>query len=261
MNILFVGDIVARPGRRVLFSHIESIKKRYEIDFSIVNVENAAGGFGVTEDLAHEFLDHGVDVMTTGNHVWDKSEALEFIDTWPNLVRPANFPEGTPGRGWTVVTSGGGHRVAVVNLMGVVFMHPMLDCPFRCVDKVMEEIPDDVDAIVVDFHAEATSEKVAMGWYLDGRASAVLGTHTHIPTADERVLPEGTAFICDAGMTGCYDSVIGMDVKKTLRRFVKKTPQRLEVARGKGTLRGVVFSVDTTTGKSLSIERVTEKEH
>lgn len=257
MNVLFVGDIVAKPGRRVLFDNLEDIRSRHSVDLVIVNVENAAGGFGITEDLADEFRNRGVDVMTTGNHVWDKSEALEFIANSSDLIRPANYPEGTPGAGWTVTTLKDGNRVGVVNVMGAVFMHPTLDCPFRSVDAVLEEMPSDLNGIIVDFHAEATSEKVAMGWHLDGRVSAVLGTHTHIPTADERVLPAGTAFLTDAGMTGCYDSVIGMDVGRTLKRFVHKTPMRLEVARGKGTLRGAVISIDPQTGLSTHIERVT----
>jgi len=229
MNVLFVGDIVAKPGRRVLFDNLDDLRSRHSIDVVIVNVENAAGGFGI-----------------------------EFINESSDLLRPANYPEDTPGPGWTVTTLKNGNRLGVVNVMGAVFMHPTLDCPFRCVDAVLEAMPDDLNGVFVDFHAEATSEKVAMGWYLDGRVSAVVGTHTHIPTADERVLPEGTAFLTDAGMTGCYDSVIGMDVGRTLKRFVHKTPMRLEPARGKGTLRGAVITIDPDTGLSTRIERVTE---
>ncbi len=254
--ILFVGDVVAKGGRRAVFSGLESLSAEYDIDLVVVNGENAAGGFGVTQSVVDEFFNHGVDVITTGNHAWDKREALGFIDDEPRLLRPENYPPGTPGRGWHLAVSRTGERVGVLNTMGRVFMHPDLDCPFRCADRVLESIPSDVKVILVDFHAEASSEKVAMGWYLDGRVSAVVGTHTHIPTADERVLPGGTAFISDVGMTGCYNSVIGMKTEGSLRRFLSKVPQRLEPATGVATFCGVLIDVDELTGKSRSIKRI-----
>jgi len=260
MKFLFVGDVVARPGRRALFDNLDSLRDEHAIDVVIVNVENAAGGFGVTEELVDEFLDHEIDVLSTGNHIWDKREALEFIERFPRLLRPANYPAGTPGAGHVIHRTAAGLRVGVINLMGMVFMHPVLDCPFAQANRLLEILENECDCIVVDFHAEASSEKVAMGWHLDGRVSAVLGSHTHVPTADERILPGGTAFISDVGMTGCYESVIGMNIESSLKRFVDKTPQRLETARGKGTLCGAVVEVDDRTGRGVSIERVSVRQ-
>lgn len=257
MQILFVGDVVAKSGRRAVFSALEELSGEYDIDLVVVNGENAAGGFGITQSVAEEFFNRGVDVLTTGNHVWDKREALEFIQNEPRLVRPENYPPGTPGKGWTVAVSRTGEKVAVVNTMGRVFMHPDLDCPFRGIDAVLEKIPADIKTILVDFHAEASSEKVAMGWFLDGRVSAVVGTHTHIPTADERVLPQGTAFISDVGMTGCYNSIIGMKVEGSLSRFLNKIPERMEPANGAATFCAVLIDVDQSTGRARSIERIT----
>ncbi|MBX2867456.1 MAG: TIGR00282 family metallophosphoesterase [Acidiferrobacterales bacterium] len=255
MKILIIGDVVARPGRRVLIDHLDELRDDTGADFTIVNIENAAGGFGITEKIFHEFLALGIDVMTSGNHVWDKREALEFIQHQPNLLRPHNYPLGTPGSGWVVVESCG-VKVGVLNVMGQAFMHPVLDSPFESVEGVLKELGKEVDVIVVDFHAETTSEKVAMGWHLDGRVAAVVGTHTHIPTADERVLPQGTAYITDLGMTGCYDSVIGSDTTSVVNRMVHKIQSRLEPATGPGSLCGVVVDVDTTSGRATSIERV-----
>jgi 2',3'-cyclic-nucleotide 2'-phosphodiesterase len=256
MLILFVGDVVAKFGRRAVFAGLEELHGEYDIDLVVVNAENAAGGFGVTQSVIDEFFKHEVDVLTTGNHVWDKREALEFIDAEPRLLRPENYPPGTPGKGWTIAVSRTGERVAVLNTMGRVFMHPDLDCPFRAADNVLANLPKDIKTILVDFHAEASSEKVAMGWYLDGRVSAVVGTHTHIPTADERVLPGGTAFISDVGMTGCYNSIIGMKTEGSLSRFISKIPERMEPANGAATFCGVLIDVDPDTGKARSIERV-----
>lgn len=260
MEILFVGDVVGKPGRRVLFANVEHLREQHRLDLVIVNAENAAGGFGITRSIAEELFAHGIDVLTSGNHIWDKREALDFIDSEPRLLRPQNYPQDTPGNGWVVTHTMRGQAVGILNVMGTVFMHPTLECPFRCTDKLLAERPSDLSAVIVDFHAEASSEKVAMGWHLDGRVSAVLGSHTHVPTADERILPGGTAYISDAGMTGCYDSVIGMDTNKVLNRFVHKLPERFEVAQGPATLCGVVVTIDDTDGKSTHIERVTVAE-
>lgn len=256
MNILVVGDIVGKSGRRVLLSNLSELRSQYDIDFVIANAENAAAGFGITEGIVQELFDHDIDVLTSGNHIWDKREALDFIDREPRLLRPHNYPREVPGRGWIVVDSQAGQRVGVLNILGTVFMNPGLDCPFRCADSVLESMPMDVDVVLVDFHAEATSEKQAMGWYLDGRVTAVVGSHTHVPTADEQILPEGTAYISDLGMTGCYDSVIGMNKDKVLRRFVQKLPERFEVANGRGTLCGVIIDADPASGTSNSIRRI-----
>ncbi len=256
MKILLIGDVVSRPGRRVLRDRLATVQAQHGIDFTVVNVENAAGGSGMTHKVLGEFRRLRVDVMTSGNHIWDKREVLDFIDDCPNLLRPHNYPPGTPGTGWYAVELVGGIRVGVLNLMGQTFMNPLLDSPFVCADRVIEGNAGDVDILLVDFHAETTSEKVAMGWYLDGRASVVVGTHTHIPTADERILPGGTAYLTDLGMTGCYDSVIGSDVDTVLQRMVGKMPIRLEPANGIGTLCGVVVDVDESTGHSRDISRI-----
>lgn len=256
MLILFVGDVIAKSGRRALFAGLDRLAAEHDLDLVVVNAENAAGGFGVTDAIAGEFFDHGVDVLTTGNHVWDKREALEFIKHEPRLLRPHNYPPGAPGSGWFVATARNGERVGVLNTLGRVFMHPELDCPFRCADEVLAGPAADVRIILVDFHAEASSEKMAMGWYLDGRVSAVVGTHTHVPTADERVLPGGTAYISDVGMTGCYNSIIGMNTADSLQRFVGKLPRRLEPAGGAATLFAVLIDIDETSGRARSIERI-----
>ena len=260
MNLFFAGDIVGQSGRRVLVQHLPSLRERLKLDLVVVNAENAAGGFGVTQKIAANLFAHGVDVLTTGNHIWDKKETLDFIGGEPRLLRPHNYPPGVPGQGWIVTKSASGHAVGVLNVMGNVFMNPTLDCPFRCVDQVLAQRPDDLKIILVDFHAETTSEKMAMGWFLDGRVSAVLGTHTHVPTADERILPNGTAYISDVGMTGCYDSVIGMNKERALRRFVQKLPERLEVAEGQAVLSAVLIKIDDSSGKSSSITRISIRE-
>lgn len=254
-KILFIGDIVGRSGRRVLLDNLDGLKRDHGIDYTVVNAENAAAGFGVTQKIASELLTRGADLLTTGNHVWDKREALEFIADEPRLLRPENYPDDAPGKGW-YKTSVGGTTVGVFNTMGTVFMHPTLDCPFRCADRILETHLADCDVVLHDFHAEASSEKIAMGWHLDGRVAAVVGTHTHVPTADERVLPGGTAYISDVGMTGCYDSIIGMQVEPSLKRFVHKVPERFEVSTGPGTLCGVVVEIDESTGRAAGIRRV-----
>jgi len=259
MNLLFIGDVVAEPGVRAIASRLAALKRQYQLDLTVANAENVADGAGVTRQTAKLLFDAGVDVLTNGNHAWDKKEALEYIATERRLLRPHNYPEGTPGTGW-LVADVGGHKVGILNVMGNVFMQPQLACPFRCVDRVLAEKPEDVKIVLVDLHAEVSSEKMAMGWYLDGRVSAVVGTHTHVPTADERVLPQGTGYITDVGMTGCYDSVIGMDTRNSLRRFVQKLPVRFDVADGIGTLAAVVLDLDETTGKCRAIQRVSVPE-
>ena len=257
MKILFIGDVVGKSGRRALRRFLPELQDQTEADLTVVNAENAAGGFGVTAGVLEEFLEQSeIDVLTSGNHIWDKREALDLIQDEPRLLRPHNYPVGTPGSGWIVATASNGVQVGVLNIMGTVFMHPTLDCPFSSAHQVLEKRPSDVKVVLVDFHAEATSEKVAMGWYLDGRVSAVVGTHTHVPTADERVLPQGTAHISDVGMTGCYNSVIGMETAGVLKRFVERVPERFEVASGSASVCGVIIDVDGTTGKSRSIARV-----
>ena len=257
MKILFIGDVVGKSGRRALRRFLPELQDQTEADLTVVNAENAAGGFGVTAGVLEEFLEQSeIDVLTSGNHIWDKREALDLIQDEPRLLRPHNYPVGTPGSGWIVATASNGVQVGVLNIMGTVFMHPTLDCPFSSAHQALEKRPSDVKVVLVDFHAEATSEKVAMGWYLDGRVSAVVGTHTHVPTADERVLPQGTAHISDVGMTGCYNSVIGMETAGVLKRFVERVPERFEVASGSASVCGVIIDVDETTGKSRGIARV-----
>lgn len=255
MHLLFIGDVVGAPGHRVLAAHLPALRERFKLDLVVANGENVAGGFGVTREAARALFALGVDVISNGNHAWDKREALEYIVTEPRLLRPHNYPPGTPGSGWYVTTARG-VKVGVLNLMGTVFMHPTLACPFRAADEALAQKPGDVRVVLVDFHAETTSEKWSMAWHLSGRVSAVVGTHTHVPTADERVLPGHTAYISDVGMTGCYHSVIGMDIQKTLRRFLLKLPERFDAAQGKATLCGVVIDVDEQTGRSRSIRRI-----
>ncbi len=254
MNILMVGDIYGEPGRQALAKLLPGLRREHAIDFCVVNVENAAGGFGVTPPMARQFLEQGVDVMTSGNHIWDKREIVEYITKENLLLRPANFPAGTPGVGHVTVKAGP-HRVAVVNLMGRVFMLP-IDCPFRKADEIVPELRAETPIVLVDMHAEATSESLAMGWHLDGRVSAVVGTHRHVQTADERVLPGGTAYITDLGMTGPTEGVIGVDREQILQRFLHQMPTRFETAKGPAALHGVVIVVDPDTGRASSIRRL-----
>jgi 2',3'-cyclic-nucleotide 2'-phosphodiesterase len=254
MRILFIGDIVGSPGREMVAKHLAEIVARERADLVIINGENSAAGFGITPKIAEELLELGADVITGGNHSWDRKEILGFIPDEPRLLRPANFPK-SPGRGLYVGTSRGGIRYAVLNLQGRVFM-TQLDCPFRTADAELAKIPSDVKIIFVDMHAEATSEKQAMGWYLDGRVSVVVGTHTHVATADERVLPNGTAFITDVGMTGPHESVIGMDRGAMVKRFLDSMPVKFEVAIGDARINGILADVDESTGRARSIARV-----
>jgi len=254
MKILMVGDVFGEPGRAAVKKLLPRLRQQHAIDLVVVNVENAAAGFGVTPQIAREVLDQGADVMTSGNHIWDKKEIVEYITKENLLLRPANFPAGTPGVGHVTVKAGP-HRVAVVNLMGRVFMSA-IDCPFRKADEILNEVTKETRVVLVDMHAEATSESVAMGWYLDGRVSAVVGTHRHVQTADERVLPGGTAYITDLGMTGPIDSVIGVDKDLILQRFLTQMPVRFEAAKGPAALHGVVITVDPETGRASDIVRI-----
>jgi metallophosphoesterase (TIGR00282 family) len=253
VSILFLGDVVGRPGRRVVSKFLSSPQKP-AADLVIVNVENSAHGFGVTEQNVKEFLDLKIDVLTGGNHTFDRKEIFQILDKYPQILRPANYPEGTPGRGFSVFTVGD-TKVAVINLMGRVFMDP-LRSPFVIADELIGEAAKETNIIFVDLHAEATAEKVAFGRYVDGRVSVVVGTHTHVPTADEQILPKGTAYITDVGCCATIDSVIGMDFGAVYRRLVEQLPARFEVAEGIAGASGVFIKVDKQTGKAISIERV-----
>jgi len=235
--------------------HLKDIVAAENIHLAIANVENAAGGFGINPQLADELFEYGLDVLTTGNHVWDKREIYYYFASHPRLLRPANYPEGLPGAGVVAVQASNGVDCAVLNLQGRVYM-PQTDCPFRKADKLLSELPANVKVRFVDFHAEVSSEKVAMGWYLDGRVSAIVGTHTHVPTADTRILPEGTGYQTDAGMTGPYNGVIGVDKQIILQRFLTQMPVRMEAARHGAELHGVVVEVDEATGRATAIRRI-----
>lgn len=256
MKILFVGDLVGRAGRTVLKKQLPRLKEAHEIDFTVANVENAAGGFGLTPSLGDEILNLGVDVMTSGNHIWDRKEIYDYFPRQPRLLRPGNYPAGSPGCYKFVGNDRRGQRVAVINLQGRVFM-PSIECPFRMAEEEISKLADKTSAILIDFHAEATSEKMAFGWFMDGRVSAVVGTHTHVPTADARILPKGTAYISDVGMTGSYNSVIGMKVESALPRFLTGLPSRFEVASDSPRLSAVVLDIDETSGRACSIELLT----
>jgi metallophosphoesterase (TIGR00282 family) len=253
MNILFVGDIFASPGRRIVADHLQDIIETNGVDLTIANVENSAGGFGVTPAIAEDILELGVDVMTSGNHIWDKREIFDYLDRQPRLLRPANYPQG-PGNGFIVYRAENGVECAVINLQGRTYM-PSTDCPFRKADQILGSLDPAVKVKFVDFHAEVTSEKIAMGWYLNGRVSAVVGTHTHIPTADTRILSGGTAYQTDCGMTGPYESVIGVETDIILQRFLSGMPVRMEAARTGTELHAVIVDVDEATGKARAVRR------
>jgi metallophosphoesterase (TIGR00282 family) len=255
VNVLFVGDIVGRPGREILRKGLRALREAYEVDLVVANAENAAAGFGLTRDIGEAILALGVDVMTSGNHIWDKKEVLEYIAREPRLLRPANYPAGVPGRGAYVAQTGDGRSVGVVNVMGRVFM-ASLDDPFAVVLREIEAIRAKARVIIVDVHAEATSEKIAMGWHLDGKVALVVGTHTHVQTSDERILPKGTAYLTDAGMTGPHDSIIGMEIGPALSRFLNGMPSKFEPATGNPRLNGVVVTADDRTGLATSITRI-----
>jgi len=253
VKILFIGDIFGSAGRRIVADHLADIVQTQSIDLVIANGENSAAGFGITPRLADELLDLGVHVLTSGNHIWDKKEILEYIARQPRLLRPDNYPTGAPGSGVFLGSTSQGIDYAVINLQGRTYL-PNIDCPFRRADAILSSL-DSVRIRVVDFHAEVTSEKVALGWHLDGRVTAMLGTHTHVPTADERILPGGTAYQTDVGMTGPYDSVIGVEKAGAISRFLYGMPSRLEAASGNPRLASVIIEADDSTGKAISIRR------
>jgi 2',3'-cyclic-nucleotide 2'-phosphodiesterase len=255
MRILFVGDVVGRSGRTVVTERLPGLIRDWKLDFVVVNGENAAGGFGITETIYSELLEAGADAITLGNHAWDQKEALVFIERAPRLIRPVNYPAGTPGRGAALCETKSGAHVLVINAMGRVFMDP-LDDPFAAIDRELTACPltKSADAILVDMHGETTSEKQSMGYFCDGRASMVVGTHTHVPTADARILPAGTAFMSDVGMTGDYDSVIGMTKEEPLQRFTRKiSSSRFEAATGPATLCGIAVETDPKTGLAVRV--------
>jgi 2',3'-cyclic-nucleotide 2'-phosphodiesterase len=254
MRLLFLGDVVGRSGRDMVIEHLPGLIRRYKLDFVVVNGENSAGGFGITEAICDDLLAAGADAVTLGNHSWDQREALVFIERQPRLLRPLNYPVGTPGRGAGLYKARNGAEVLVINAMGRIFM-PELDCPFRAIDKELDACPlgSGADAILIDFHAEATSEKEALGLYLDGRVSCVVGTHTHVPTSDDRVLPGGTAYMSDAGMCGDYNSVLGMVPDEPINRFLTRIPKgRMEPSLGPATLSGLAVEIDPKTGLAVA---------
>lgn len=258
MRLLFIGDIVGRAGRAIVQDKLPGLVRDWKLDLVVINGENAAGGFGITETIYHELIDAGADAITLGNHSWDQREALVFIERAPRLIRPVNYPKGAPGRGAALVDAKNGKRALVINVMGRIFMDP-LDDPFAAVEREIAACPlrEAADAIVVDIHCEASSEKQAMGYFCDGRASLVVGTHTHVPTSDHRIMPGGTAFMTDAGMTGDYDSVIGMTKDEPLTRFLRKIPgSKFEPAAGPATLSGIAVETDDKTGLAVSVSAV-----
>ncbi len=258
MRVLFIGDIVGEPGRRAIEELLPGIKKANDVEFVIGNAENVAGGSGVTPALADKLFDHGLDVITSGDHIWKRKEIIERIDADRRILRPANYPAGAPGSGSTVIKSESGTEVGVINLIGRVFM-AALECPFKTAKAEIEKIKGKARVIIVDMHAEATSEKIALGWYLDGEVSAIIGTHTHVQTADEKILPGGTAFLSDAGMTGALDGVIGRKKEQILARFITQMPTKFEMAEGDIQLQGAIVDVDEKTGKANSIKRIQKK--
>lgn len=256
MKLLFIGDIFGHAGRGIVADHVKDIRRAQAIDVVIANGENSAAGFGITPNVAEELFGYGIDVMTSGNHIWDKKDIYDYFPRNPRLLRPANYPPGCPGAGVYIHQTPSGARCAVINLQGRVYM-PNTDCPFRKADEILAALPADVKVRFLDFHAEVTSEKMAMGWYLDGRISAVVGTHTHIPTADTRILPGGTAYQTDCGMTGPYASVIGVEKDPVVQKFLTALPIRFEPAKGSVELHSVIVEVDDATGKAVGVRRHT----
>lgn len=254
MKVLMIGDIFARPGRRAVRECLPGIVAEHDIDFIVANAENSAGGFGLTVTIAEELFGYGCDVLTGGNHTWDKREIMPLLDEDERILRPHNYPAENPGSGMAVMRCNG-VTIAVLNLQGRVFMPPT-DCPFQAADRLIDNVKDEADLILVDLHAEATSEKQAMGWYLDGRVSALVGTHTHVQTADEQVLPKGTAYISDLGMTGPHHSIIGVNIEQSLGRFLNSRPSRFEAAKKNVKFHGVVLDLDETSGRARSIARI-----
>jgi 2',3'-cyclic-nucleotide 2'-phosphodiesterase len=258
MKILFIGDIIGKPGRKAVKELLPSLVAGHEIDLVIANCENAAAGFGITRDIIEELYEAQIDILTSGNHIWDKKEALEFIDDYETLLRPANYPAGVPGKGAVLMPTAAGDYVGVLNLAGRIFMQP-LDCPFVEAKKEIARFKTKTNVIIVDIHAEATSEKRALGWYLDGEVSAVLGTHTHVQTADNEILQQGTAYISDVGMTGPFDSVIGIKKDSIIKRFLTQIPNKFDVAKGDVRLQGVLLDIDPASGRAMAIERLSVK--
>jgi len=255
MRILILGDVMGRPARRAVRDLVPSLIKQEELDLVVANAENAAGGMGVDIKSAKELLSAGVNVLTSGNHIWKKKEIYSYLDEHSHLIRPANFPAGAPGKGWHVWRHNG-FSALVINLQGRVFMPNHVEDPFRCVDEIIKQQGEQSPVVIVDMHAEATSEKNAMGWYLDGRASVVFGTHTHVQTADDRILPDGTAYITDVGMCGPFDSVIGMEKESVIRGFMTQLPRQFEVAEDNVVLQGIIVDVDEASGKARAIRRL-----
>jgi 2',3'-cyclic-nucleotide 2'-phosphodiesterase len=259
MKILFIGDIVGKPGRDAALTHVPILRNEFAVDLVVANAENVAGGWGITPPLARMLLSGGMDVLTLGNHTYAKPEGADVLTEDTRVLRPANYPPGAPGRGWGLYRTKCGALVGVANLNGRTFMEP-LDDPFRMADEIIAHLSQKAKVLLFDFHAETTSEKVAFGWHCDGRVSAVIGTHTHIPTADERVLPGGTAYITDVGMCGPEDSVIGMDTESVLQRFRTQLPCRFKVAEGRAVLNAVLIDVDEETGKGREIQRIARRD-
>jgi 2',3'-cyclic-nucleotide 2'-phosphodiesterase len=255
MRLLFIGDIVGRPGRELVRRGLPAIVEHHGVDLVIANAENAAAGFGITREIGDQLLESGVDVLTSGNHIWDKKEALDYIGAEPRLLRPANYPAGVPGNGSYLARTRDGVSVGVINVMGRVFMIA-IDDPFAGVLREIEALRARTRVVFVDFHAEATSEKIAMGWHLDGKVTAVVGTHTHVQTADERILPKGTAYLTDVGMTGPHDSVVGVEIEAALGRFLTALPARFETATANPRLHAVIVDADERTGLATDIERL-----
>ena len=259
MKVLCIGDVVGKSGRQILVDLLPSLRQEFDLDAIIANVENAAGGSGLTARIAKHFFYIGCDVLTLGDHVWDQKEIEKYLDTRSDVIRAANFPPEVPGCGWCVKELLSGKKIGVICLLGRVFMKYNLDCPFKTLEAVVERVKQETNIIIVDFHAETTSEKVAMGWHADGKVSAVVGTHTHIQTADEKILPQGTAYITDLGMTGPYDSIIGQIKENIVRRFLTSMPVKFQVAKEGSELHGVVIDIDEETGNAVDIIRVQRK--
>jgi len=255
ITILFIADIVGKPGLDIITGLLPNLKKQYNVDVCIANGENGYNGKGLTEQIVRKYFTAGIDVITGGNHTWNFAEFRAYLDTATKVLRPLNYPEETPGKGTCLFTATNGHTIGVMNLQGRTFMTP-IDCPFKKSLEEIERLKQKTRIIFVDFHAEATAEKIALGWYLDGKVSAVVGTHTHVQTADERILPRGTAYISDAGMTGPFDSVIGLEVEVAIKRFVTQLPEKYMVATSNTRLNGVVIEIDATTGRAKSIKRI-----
>ncbi|HOP71510.1 MAG TPA: TIGR00282 family metallophosphoesterase [Bacillota bacterium] len=260
MNLLFIGDVFGRPGRGFLKALLPELIEKYQVDFTIANGENAAGGAGLTGAVAEELFSIGVDVITSGNHIWDKKEIFEVIEAEHRILRPANYPPDVPGKGSGIYTAKDGTLVGVVNVCGRVFSPQSLDCPFRTLDDQLSRLRELTSVVVIDFHGEASSEKIAAGWYVDGRASALFGTHTHVQTADEIILPDGTAYITDVGMTGSYEGVIGVKRELILKNFLTQLPVRHELAKGKRQLCAVHCSIDPSSGKAETVQRILIRE-